>query len=101
LPRTLLAFGDDGTSNPFCAHVNGYDEVLHWSSIDDVAEFSEGTMDAFRARWLTHQSRIEPREVLGSCRQKAYDPLPGASSGGRSERKRGRIKGSAPEGRRR
>jgi hypothetical protein len=53
LPRALLAFGDDGTGNPFCAALDGHDEVLRWSWIDDDVECSEGTMDAFRARWLS------------------------------------------------
>jgi hypothetical protein len=53
LPRTLLAFGDDGTGNPFCTPADGHDEVLRWSLIDGDVEYSEGTMDAFRTRWLS------------------------------------------------
>ena len=53
LPRALLAFGDDGTRNPFCTPADGHDEVLRWSWIDGEVECSEGTMDAFRTRWLS------------------------------------------------
>jgi len=53
LPRTLLAFGDDGTGNPFCTPADGHDEVLRWSWIDGDVEYSEDTMDAFRTRWLS------------------------------------------------
>jgi cell wall assembly regulator SMI1 len=57
LPRTLLAFGDDGTGNPFCAPVDGRDEVLRWSWIDGDVEHSEGTMEAFQTRWLSRSFR--------------------------------------------
>ncbi len=53
LPRTFLAFGDDGTGNPFCTPVDGHDEVLRWSWIDGDVDDSQGTMDAFRTRWLS------------------------------------------------
>jgi hypothetical protein len=53
LPRHLLAFGDDGTGNPFCVALNSdADEVLRWNFIDLDVEVSEGTMDDFARAWL-------------------------------------------------
>ena len=50
LDRRLLAFGDDGTGNPFCVRLDG-DEVVRWSWIDGGVERVEGSMDEFVAEW--------------------------------------------------
>lgn len=50
LPEDLVAFGDDGTGNPFCVEVGGPSGVNCWHPIDaskdrlarDVAEFWRG-----------------------------------------------------------
>jgi cell wall assembly regulator SMI1 len=49
LSRALLAFGDDGTGNPFCVPIGGIDEVLRWSWIDSATDANEGTLAAFLA----------------------------------------------------
>ena len=50
LPTTLIAFGDDGTGNPFCVEVGGTSsEVFRWNWIDLAAERSEGSVDEFTA----------------------------------------------------
>jgi cell wall assembly regulator SMI1 len=51
LSRDLLAFGDDGTGNPFCVPLDGRDEVVRWSWIDGDAVRSEGTLAQFVAEW--------------------------------------------------
>ena len=53
LPNALLAFGDDGTGNPFCVRLDTQsDEVVRWDWIDDAVETSEGSMDDFLQEWL-------------------------------------------------
>jgi hypothetical protein len=52
LPRDLLAFGDDGTGNPFCVQLaTASADVLRWSWIDLAVERTEGSMDSFLAEW--------------------------------------------------
>lgn len=53
LPRNLLAFGDDGTGNPFCVDLDGADAVVRWSWIDLEVELQEGSMAAFCEAWLS------------------------------------------------
>jgi hypothetical protein len=50
LDRALVAFGDDGTGNPFCASV-GPDEVVRWSWINGEVEQVEGTFADFVMAW--------------------------------------------------
>jgi hypothetical protein len=53
LDTSLLAFGDDGTGNPFCVRIDGApDEVLRWSWIDGEVEHVEGPFAEFTLRWL-------------------------------------------------
>ena len=53
LPRDLLAFGDDGTGNPFCLSLSSpADEVLRWNWLDREVEVDEGTMQEFSREWL-------------------------------------------------
>lgn len=53
LPRDLLAFGDDGTGNPFCLSLSSpADEVLRWNWIDREVEVQEGTLQEFIREWL-------------------------------------------------
>ena len=53
LARDLLAFGDDGTGNPFCVSlVRPRDEVLRWSWIEGEVEQSAGTFADFVHEWL-------------------------------------------------
>lgn len=53
LSHDLLAFGDDGTGNPFCVSVSPpADEVLRWNWLDGEVEFNEGTMQEFSREWL-------------------------------------------------
>ena len=53
LARHLLAFGDDGTGNPFCVALNSEaDEVLRWNWLDQDVEVNEGSMDDFLRTWL-------------------------------------------------
>lgn len=53
LPRHLLAFGDDGTGNPFCLSLSSpTDEVLRWNWLDRDVEVQEGTLHQFSRKWL-------------------------------------------------
>ena len=53
LPPTLLAFGDDGTGNPFCIGLDDpSDAVVRWNWIDGDVESHEGSMAEFRSEWL-------------------------------------------------
>ncbi len=53
LPRTLLAFGDDGTGRPFCTALDEErDEVLRWSWIDAHVETYEGSVQDFVREWV-------------------------------------------------
>jgi cell wall assembly regulator SMI1 len=56
LPQDLLAFGDNGTGNPFCVPLHGDDEVILWSWIDGALEGSEGTLSQFLHRWVESDS---------------------------------------------
>lgn len=57
LPRDLLAFGDDGTGNPFCLSLSSpADEVLRWNWIDHHVEVDEGSMQTFSRQWLADSS---------------------------------------------
>jgi cell wall assembly regulator SMI1 len=52
LPTALVAFGDDGTGNPFCVEVgDASSEVLRWNWIDLAVERSEGSVAEFTAQW--------------------------------------------------
>ena len=56
LPRDLVAFGDDGTGNPFCVRVGDEPtEVLRWSWIDGAVEQSEGSVHEFIAEWCSEE----------------------------------------------
>ncbi len=53
LARDLLAFGDDGTGNPFCVILSSdADEVLRWNWLDQDVEVNEGSMEQFVRTWL-------------------------------------------------
>ena len=53
LPTDLIAFGDNGTGNPFCVrHPGGGDEVVRWSWIDNDVEHNLGSWEAFAQEWL-------------------------------------------------
>jgi hypothetical protein len=53
LPSSFLAFGDDGTGNPFCVGLKGaHDEVLRWSWIDNDVVASAGSMAEFLDEWV-------------------------------------------------
>ncbi|HEY9467796.1 MAG TPA: SMI1/KNR4 family protein [Vicinamibacterales bacterium] len=47
----LLAFGDDGTGDPFCVARDGGDAVFYWSPIDDTATCLANTIIDFWTRW--------------------------------------------------
>jgi hypothetical protein len=52
LPTTLIAFGDDGTGNPFCVEVGATSsKVLRWNWFDLAPERSEGSVDELTAEW--------------------------------------------------
>jgi hypothetical protein len=52
LARELLAFGDDGTGNPFCLSLlTDSDEVVRWNWIDHAVEVEEGPFDRWRHDW--------------------------------------------------
>jgi hypothetical protein len=51
LDRALIAFGDDGTGNPFCVTSADESPVLQWSFIGSVVE-GELSLDQFEAEWL-------------------------------------------------
>jgi hypothetical protein len=48
----LIAFGDDGTGNPFCINRVGPGNVVRWSWIDGAAETDEGTFAEFVSQWV-------------------------------------------------
>src|SRR5437870_13027441 len=56
LSRELIAFGDDGTGNPFCVPSDGRDEVVRWSRIDSDVEANEGTLAHFVSEWVPARS---------------------------------------------
>lgn len=51
LDRTLLAFGDDGTGNPFCVNSAVESPVIRRSLIGSEVE-GELSLDQFEAEWL-------------------------------------------------
>lgn len=51
LDPSLVAFGDDGTGDPFCVGGGDSDHVLRWSMIDGAAS-DELSPDAFVATWI-------------------------------------------------
>ena len=52
LDLSLVAFGDDGTGDPFCVYNGVESPVLRWSVID--AEIKEElSFDQFAIEWLT------------------------------------------------
>jgi Cysteine-rich CPCC/SMI1 / KNR4 family (SUKH-1) len=76
LPTTLIAFGDDGTGNPFCVEVGGTSsEVLRWNWIDLAIERSEGSMDEFIAEWC---SLRETRYPCPCCGHLVFHEPPGS-----------------------
>src|SRR5205085_9053221 len=53
LPHSVVAFGDDGTGDPFCIETDeaGSQVVLRWSAIDGTAVGNEGAVEDFLRRW--------------------------------------------------
>lgn len=51
MDRTLIAFGDDGTGNPFCVHGAAESPVVRWSVIGTEVE-AELSFDQFKTEWL-------------------------------------------------
>jgi hypothetical protein len=52
LDRDLLAFGDDGTGNPFCVSLTSpSDQVVRWNVIDLAVEVDEGNIEQFCETW--------------------------------------------------
>jgi len=56
LDSDLIAFGDDGTGNPFC--ITSDNEVIYWSWIDVAIERSMGRLPDLLVEWV--QSRTWP-----------------------------------------
>lgn len=52
LPVDLIAFGDDGTGNPFCINRVEPSNVVRWSWIDGAVDTDEGTFADFVGRWI-------------------------------------------------
>lgn len=52
LAKQLVAFGDDGTGNPFCMALDGDGQVARWSWIDGEVQRSEGMFRDFMAEWV-------------------------------------------------
>lgn len=48
--RGAIAFGDDGTGNPFCVHRDG--TVSYWSEIDAEQTFLSLDLTSFWMAWL-------------------------------------------------
>lgn len=73
LPTNVLAFGDDGTGNPFCVFLGEVtDEVVRWSWIDGDVETTQGPMTAFLKRWVVASGFPCP-----CCGFLTYDDGPG------------------------
>jgi hypothetical protein len=73
LPASLLAFGDDGTGNPFCAALDdAQDEVLRWSWIDGDVEAVVGSMAEFMREWV-----VRARYPCPCCGFLTHDEEPG------------------------
>lgn len=52
LDRDLIAFGDDGTCNPFCLRRSGDNEVVRWSWICRDIEDDIGSVAEFLTTWV-------------------------------------------------
>ena len=52
LPADLIAFGDDGTGDPFCVPGDGSDGVFYWSPIDGEATLLAGAIADFWSGWV-------------------------------------------------
>jgi cell wall assembly regulator SMI1 len=67
LSDAFLAFGDDGTGNPFCVALAGWaDEVVRWSWIDGDVETVIGTMDDFERTWVAESELPSEGDGHGS-----------------------------------
>ncbi|MGW4929140.1 SMI1/KNR4 family protein [Agromyces sp. NPDC004153] len=53
--RAAIAFGDDGTGNPFCVHRDG--TVSYWSEIDAEHTFLSPDLTSFWTAWLRDDLR--------------------------------------------
>ena len=51
LDRTLVAFGDDGTGDPFCVYDAVESPVIRWSVIGSEIE-GQLSLDEFEVEWL-------------------------------------------------
>ncbi len=51
LDRTLVAFGDDGTGDPFCVYGAVDSPVIRWSVISSEV-VGESSFDEFEVEWL-------------------------------------------------
>jgi hypothetical protein len=49
--RALLAFGDDGTGDPFCVACDGSRAVVVWSEIDDSVTYMADDIERFWSAW--------------------------------------------------
>jgi cell wall assembly regulator SMI1 len=48
--RTWLAFGDDGTGNPFCIHADG--SISYWSEVVAEHAWLASDLESFWSAWL-------------------------------------------------
>jgi hypothetical protein len=51
--RALLAFGDDGTGDPFCVPCDGSRAVVVWSEIDGSATYMADDIERFWSAWTS------------------------------------------------
>jgi hypothetical protein len=49
--RALLAFGDDGTGDPFCVRCDGSRAVVVWSEIDGSTTYIADDIQRFWSAW--------------------------------------------------
>jgi hypothetical protein len=54
LPADLIAFGDDGTGDPFCVPRDGGDGVFFWYAIGDEATHLANSVAAFWSGWVAN-----------------------------------------------
>jgi cell wall assembly regulator SMI1 len=47
-----IAFGDDGTGNPFCVHRRGGGAVYYWNLIDQQATLLADDLPSFWTAWV-------------------------------------------------
>jgi hypothetical protein len=52
LPADLIAFGDDGTGDPFCVPQDGGDGVFFWDAIDGEATRLANSVATFWSGWV-------------------------------------------------